>query len=278
MTHFDMQTRVKRKKWLEMLLGADWNLEPAGGSTGEAFIAHDGSRKLFLKCNSSPFLAVLSAEGIVPKLLWTKRLANGDVITAQRWVYGRELSSTEMQKREVAELLQQIHASSDLLEMLKRIENQVSTPDVLLGNLKRKAIFQNNTPSSWLQDAFLFLEENKHKIEHDEFVVCHCDLNHNNWIMEKDDSLFLIDWDGASVADPALDLSVLLHWYVPKNKWLDWLSHYGLELDDSIKKRMHWYIVMHTVEYILDLNENDHDEVNSWKRYLASLLTPITNK
>ncbi|WP_255357846.1 hypothetical protein [Geomicrobium sp. JCM 19037] len=41
---------------------------------------------------------------------------------------------------------------------------------------------------------------------------------------------------------------------------------------------MHWYIVMHTVEYILDLNENDHDEVNSWKRYLASLLTPITNK
>ena len=59
---------------LEQLLGREWKISPAGGATGEAFIAVKDNQKLFLKRNSSPFLAVLSAEGIVPKLMWTRRL------------------------------------------------------------------------------------------------------------------------------------------------------------------------------------------------------------
>jgi len=56
-------------------LGEGWEVHPAGGATGEAYIAqYEGQNKLFLKRNSSPFLAVLSAEGIVPKLMWTKRM------------------------------------------------------------------------------------------------------------------------------------------------------------------------------------------------------------
>jgi len=47
-------------------LGHEWEISPAGGATGEAFIARHDEQKLFLKRNSSPFLAVLSAEGIVP--------------------------------------------------------------------------------------------------------------------------------------------------------------------------------------------------------------------
>jgi len=77
---------------LEQILGDDWQVSPAGGATGEAYIAEYGNQKLFLKRNSSPFLAVLSAEGIVPKLLWTKRLGNGDVITAQQWLEDRRIA------------------------------------------------------------------------------------------------------------------------------------------------------------------------------------------
>lgn len=39
---------------------------PAGGATGDAYYAEHNGQQLFLKRNSSPFLAVLSAEGIVP--------------------------------------------------------------------------------------------------------------------------------------------------------------------------------------------------------------------
>ena len=81
---------------MDHLFGQDWEITPAGGATGEAFFATNDNQKLFLKRNSSPFLAVLSAEGIVPKLVWTKRMANGDVITAQQCLDGREFKPSEM--------------------------------------------------------------------------------------------------------------------------------------------------------------------------------------
>ena len=56
-----------------------WTLDSAGGASGEAYMAEQDGRKLFLKRNSSPFLAALSAEGIVPKLVWTKRIETGEV-------------------------------------------------------------------------------------------------------------------------------------------------------------------------------------------------------
>ncbi len=94
------------------------------------------TKSFFLKRNSSPFLAVLSAEGIVPKLLWTKRLENGDVITAQQCIQGRELKAYEMKEPLVADLLAKIHGSSELLDMFKRIGNEPLTPDLIVENLR----------------------------------------------------------------------------------------------------------------------------------------------
>ena len=106
---------------LEYLLGTEWEIVPAGGATGEAFFARFEEQKLFLKRNSSPFLAVLSAERIVPKLVWTKRFENGDVISAQQWMDGRELKPSEMNADRVAKLLKKIHRSKPLLGMLMRL-------------------------------------------------------------------------------------------------------------------------------------------------------------
>ena len=79
-------------------------LIPAGGVTGDAYIAQNGQQKLFLKRNTSPFLAVLSAEGIVPKLLWTRRVTNGDVISAQKWLPGQKLRPEDMKLERVARI------------------------------------------------------------------------------------------------------------------------------------------------------------------------------
>ena len=68
-------------------------------------MAEQDGRKLFLKRNSSPFLTALSAEGIVPKLVWTKRIETGEVVTAQHWKNGRELVQDEMNSNRVAKLL-----------------------------------------------------------------------------------------------------------------------------------------------------------------------------
>ncbi|RRJ15356.1 phosphotransferase, partial [Pseudomonas aeruginosa] len=79
--------------------------------------------------------AALSAEGIVPKLVWTKRIETGEVVTAQHWKNGRELTANEMQQPRVAKILKKIHNSKPLLTMLKRMEMEPITPEIMLNKI-----------------------------------------------------------------------------------------------------------------------------------------------
>ncbi len=256
---------------MEHLLGQEWEITPAGGKTGEAFYAEFEDQRLFLKRNSSPFLAVLSAEGIVPKLIWTKRLENGDVITAQQWLPGRELKPAEMNQDNVARLLKKIHCSEPMLGMLSRIEHSPINPDFILHSVVNELDAEVlSLPES--QEAMSFLNKKVLDIYCDEKVVCHGDVNHNNWLL-ADNQLYLIDWDGAMIADPAIDLGLLLYWYIPEEKWQDWLKLYGKELTDHLKQRMKWYVTLQTLSSIQWYkNKNRLEEMNKWIRFLKDIL------
>lgn len=233
-------------EWLEQLLGKEWSLVPAGGVTGDAYIAQNGQQKLFLKRNTSPFLAVLSAEGIVPKLLWTRRVTNGDVISAQKWLPGQKLEPEDMKLERVAKLLKKIHSSKALVQMIQRLGKQPLHAQELLQQLQlvlRGDIRDEET----IQQGLQYLMDSLKDIEYNEFVVCHCDVNHNNWLLSDEDELFLIDWDGAVIADPALDLGMLLYWYIPRQEWSEWLGYYDIEMDESLLKRMRWYVIAQTI-------------------------------
>ncbi len=259
-------------KLLEHLLGKEWQVTPAGGVTGEAYYAQYGEEKLFLKRNSSPFLAVLSAEGIVPKLLWTKRLENGDVVSAQRWVSGRELKSFEMKQEIVAQLLGKIHRSKELLEMFKRIGNLPLTPHSIVKDIAEK-ISDSYSDIPVIHDALDYLDTNIKDVESNEYVVCHADINHNNWILGEEGDLYLIDWDGAIVADPALDLGLLLYLYIPTKDWGEWLRNYGVTLNDDLSRRMHWYVISQMVYVILwHQQRNEVTEMKDSILYLEKLL------
>lgn len=82
LSHFLVESEVNV---LEQFYQLGWTLDSAGGASGEAYMAEQDGQKLFLKRNSNPFIAALSAEGIVPKLVWTKRIETGEVVTAQHW-------------------------------------------------------------------------------------------------------------------------------------------------------------------------------------------------
>ncbi|EMA6342593.1 phosphotransferase [Bacillus cytotoxicus] len=259
-------------EWLEQLLGKEWSLIPAGGVTGDAYIAQNGQQKLFLKRNTSPFLAVLSAEGIVPKLLWTRRITNGDVISAQKWLPGKKLEPEDMKLERVAKLLKKIHSSKALVQMIQRLGKQPLHAQELLQQLYfvlRGDIKESQTIKAGLQ----YLKVSLYDIEYDEFVVCHCDVNHNNWLLSDEDELFLIDWDGAVIADPALDLGMLLYWYVPREQWEEWLAYYGIEKTDSLLRRMKWYVVAQTILSIQwHIAKKQQAEAEYWHQYLQQLL------
>ncbi|SFE95508.1 phosphotransferase family protein [Alteribacillus iranensis] len=270
MNYFDQLTET-RVKVLEALLEDGWKVKPAGGSTGEAYIACSATQKLFLKRNSSPFLAVLSAEGIVPKLLWTKRLENGDVITAQKWVDGRELSPSDMNRPDVARLLSKIHTSSELLDMFKRIGNEPLTPYTITEELQNQFLTFGAAHSD-VTTALEYLISHRSKVAPRRMVVCHSDINHNNWMINSSNELYLIDWDGAAVADPAFDLGLLLYEYVPRMEWKQWLHNYGVSLTADLERRMYWYVISHTLYHVLYYINTSPQQASSWLEQLHQLL------
>lgn len=257
---------------MEHILGQEWEIVPAGGATGEAFVARHDDQRLFLKRNSSPFLAVLSAEGIVPKLVWTKRLENGDVISAQQWLNGRELKPDEMTQERVARLLRKIHRSKPLLGMLRRLEKVPLLPDTFF-NMVMNELDEDTLALTEVKKAISFLEKEENNVSSDSKVVCHGDVNHNNWLLAENNQLYLIDWDGASIADPALDLGLLLYWYIPEENWESWLAMYGTKLTAHLKLRMKWYVALQTLSSIQwHKNKGRYQEMHRWLHFLNNIL------
>ncbi|KRN29751.1 phosphotransferase enzyme family protein [Lactobacillus selangorensis] len=230
-------------------LNADWQIRSAGGNTGSAFMGIHATEKVFLKRNSSPFLAALSVEGITPRLIWTKRIANGDVLTAQEWLNGRTLTRDEMNSAQVAHLLRQVHTSRLLKKMLVKVGGQAYTPSRLLRHYEQGlplALRQND----FLEKVAFFLNKNQPQFSKNAFEVCHGDLNHKNWLLSDQKRLYLVDWDSAMLADPAVDLSMVLFQYVPRADWTEWVASYGLELTTPLLTRIHWYGCLHLLNAI----------------------------
>ena len=94
-----------------------WQVLPIDGDTGTAYMGINKDERVFLKRNSSPFLAALSIEHIVPRLIWTRTMVSGDTLTAQEWMNGRCLSKDEMCSEDVTSLLYRVHHS----ELLKKM-------------------------------------------------------------------------------------------------------------------------------------------------------------
>ncbi|SHF80508.1 phosphotransferase family protein [Ornithinibacillus halophilus] len=263
-------------EWFQKVLGDEWKIKPAGGLTGDAFFAEKENRRLFLKRNSSPFLAVLSAEGIVPKLVWTKRMDNGDVVTAQEWLAGRALRPEEMQHPRVADLLHKIHHSTELLHMLLRLGKQPITSEDHLKELKNRLnqlieINQNTEVIKAIQYLYQYFPVTKSEKQ----VVCHGDIDHHNLLLTDDNQLFLIDWDNAMISDPMTDYGMVLLSYLPQDNWDSWLSRYGIERDEHFLKRLYWYLILDTLKFIAWHYERN--EPNRMKERL-DLLKKVNNQ
>ena len=69
-------------------------LTPLRGKSGKAYIGqYPNGERIFVKLNTTPILPALAKEQIAPQLLWARRTANGDMMSAQEWLDGRILTS-----------------------------------------------------------------------------------------------------------------------------------------------------------------------------------------
>lgn len=229
---------------MEIEKEAGWKLHPIGGETGQAFMGVRDQEKVFLKKNSSPFLATLSLEGITPRLIWTKRTGNGDVLTAQEWCNGRTLERSEMADDKIVGILNKLHQSNTLKRLLNRISGiKVDETDLLKKYENHLADDLKEHPL--LKDAHQFLM-NSSPLEYaeEDISVCHADISNKNILMSEKDELYLVDWDTAILMDHLFDIGQLLARYIEREDWEDWKNKTGQFYDGAEEKRIYWYVIM----------------------------------
>ncbi|MCQ9210019.1 phosphotransferase family protein [Granulicatella seriolae] len=240
---------------MDYKMDSGWQLHPIGGDTGQAYMGTREKEKVFLKRNSSPFLAALSGEGITPRLIWTKRAGNGDVITAQEWLNGRSLTDEEMSNVEVATLLKQIHQSPTLLHMLQRVQGEDYNPENFIQDYLTNLQSGLQT-HSFLNQVLDYLRDTMYLINESGKTVCHGDLNRRNFMWSDQGRLYLVDWEMVKLADPISDLTMILVQYVPVHQWGDWLDLYGVHISTNIYQRIEWYSLMNCL-FLIKKNHFD---------------------
>lgn len=225
---------------MEYQFDQEWTLHPIEGDTGQAFMGIHKQEKIFIKRNSSPFLAALSMEGITPRLIWTKRMTNGDVVSAQEWLSGHILSSKEMGQGIVVQLLHHYHHSDNLYNMLVKIGGKSMSPIQLLEALDNN-LSEGLRHHQLIQRVREYLSQTTYTLEHSRQTVCHGDLNRRNFLLSDQNRLYLVDWESAMIADPMYDITQILIQYIPLSDWDRWFDLYGLHLSDEVYYRIEWY-------------------------------------
>lgn len=251
----------------------DWNFEPIGGATGEAYLAERNDEKIFVKRNVSPIVAPLSAAGITPKLIWSQRTFSGDTLTAQEWKDGHLLKRENMSDQEVIDLIKYIHTSDDLLHSLQLVGGKVYRPNDFINDY-----LDNLSPSLASNDFFNEVIEHlesliDESLYPDKLVVCHGDLNHNNFLYSKEeDYLYLVDWENVKIADPISDITLLLCQYLKPSEWMEWFDAYGIKYTDCFYKRVRWYSLMNCLFLVKQyFGESRNHIMNQYVMLLKSI-------
>lgn len=264
---------------MELERESGWQLHPIGGDTGQAYMGTRNEERLFLKRNSSPFLAALSLEGISPKLVWTKRTGNGDVLTAQEWCTGRTLHREEMHLTSVFNIIRKVHHSQSLKRMLTRLGGKSLNPSDFYNDSLFDLTSDLRT-HPLIKEAIVYLKENMpEESASDNKVVCHGDISHKNLLISNENHLYLVDWDSVVISDPCYDMSQLMERYIQPEDWNDWLGTLHLSTQDFKTEKLYWYGLLNILN---DLKSNhkkqDYIRMNNDLIKLNTTLKLITGK
>ena len=223
------------------LVDNELTLTPIAGKSGKAYMGTypDGAR-VFVKMNTTPILVGLAREQIAPQLLWSRRMADGNVMSAQEWLSGKILTPAEMFKNKIVNILTRFHLSRPLMTQLRRLGYALETPaDLVESWLDRApiALSHNHYLRSVLKDMHSSLPQ----FREDYATIVHGDVRHSNWIETDSGLVYLVDWDSVRLTDRMFDVAHMLSHYIPEVRWKEWLTYYGYRYNATVLKKLYWY-------------------------------------
>lgn len=243
---------------------ANWDLDmiPVKGGSGNAFTARNNDARVFIKKNANPMLTSIYLEGITPRVLWTKRTAEGDMLSAQPWINGHTLTPEEMGDTQINQILSHLHKSKKLVESYKKLGSAAVLPGTLLENIYNSSvILKNNTFLSRIVNE---MRQSVPTLTDEEVTVVHGDVNHNNWLVDDEtERIYLVDWDTVFLSDPMVDMAYILSHYILPINWSRWLTYSGYQPRQDVMDKVAWYGKLSYLRQISDyLAKNKMKEVN----------------
>ncbi len=245
----------------------DLVLTPLKGESGRAFLGtYPDGEKVFIKINTTPILAALAKEQIAPQLLWAKRRADGDMMSAQEWLNGRLLTKADMGAKQITQILSNLHKSKHLLNQLKQLGYRVQGPLDLLNHWDSHAPVQLKE-NSYLQSVFHELMNDLPNFDEDVATIVHGDVRHSNWIITTSGLIYLVDWDAELITDRMYDVAHVLSHYIPHMGWENWLTYYGYKYNEKVLSKVAWYGQLSYLMQILRLYDSRNMEAVNQEIY-----------
>lgn len=221
---------------------ANWDLDmiPVKGGSGNAYTARNDESRVFIKKNANPMLTSIYLEGITPRVLWTKRTVEGDMLSAQPWINGHTLTPEEMSDTQINQILSHLHKSKKLIDSYKKLGSTAVFPEHLLDTVYNSSTAIKN--SIYLTGVTQEMRKNIPALLEDEITVVHGDVNHNNWLVDDEtERVYLVDWDTVFLSDPMVDMAYILSHYIRPVDWSRWLTYSGYQPQENVMNKVAWY-------------------------------------
>lgn len=254
-----------------------WKIEkPKDGYKKECYIVSNGNQKYFLKFDI-PIEALirLGKIQVAPKVIASDKYKGTDYVI-QEFIDGvypdREWIKKNYQV--IAQLIKTYHNDKPLLALLAKT-NATEYKSHINNILKKldeqyKKLLDPKLHQIKIEQAFSLLKEEAKLLNPVPLVPIHKEPNTKNMLKIKNRIVF-IDWDEITLSDPIHDLSLFLWWYLPKEKWTDFLQILDITLDEKIREKIYWFSAKSSLEIALWCLEHGHNPDNFINDFIAAI-------
>ncbi len=234
-----------------------WKLAPAKQGRGAgAYVARSERHSVFVKWDVDGLaLRRLSDLGIVPTVVAVARHGDRPYII-QRYVEGTHPDRSWLGQHlaGIATRIRTYQQDEELVRTLspRRKLGHVNAVSDALTDIR--AAFNHAQPpifhSGRVIESLARWQKQGQRVPAGPIVPTHLDPNATNFLLSHD-RVYLIDWDEVTLSDPMRDIGPFLWWYIPRQKWHEFFTVYGMEMTDEAVRRVYWWAAHRSISVAL---------------------------
>ncbi len=245
-----------------------WDIRlPPHGTGNETYYVQSDNHACFVKLGAmTERYQVMSEMGLSPQVIATGQTEDGTSILVQQRIAGNKPSRADFHRLlpRFAESIRKTHQSETLQGILPPQPSNLykDVGSIVLGEIearwrKFEPLVALST-SQYVNQKIAYLQEQINQFEGGGLAASHNDICNGNWLVSTEGRLYLLDYEGMSLDDPALDLGAILWWYYPPQMRTEFLAIAGCPDDETFRERMRIRMAVHNLHIILP-RENSFD-------------------